>query len=354
MKTINIGIISFEHMHAFSYAQTFDNVSGARLKAVAETDPNRMEQVKKHVESLNCARDTECGSGDTGNGEGKCAGVTYYHTYEALLDDPSIDAVVICTNNADHRRVAEMAAARGKHILCEKPLGPTIEDSQAIIDAAKNAGIILMTAFPVRFSPAIAQAREMVQRGDLGRIVGACTSNHGSMPGGWFVENEKSGGGAVIDHTVHVVDVLRWIFDDEVESVYAEFGTRLHPHLKVEDVGQLLMRFNKGAIVSLDTSWSRPKSYSIWGDVKMSLKGEKANLTINCFPRQINHFDDSKMRHDGSSMSEDLDKLMVQEFVDAVRENRQPLVTGEDGLKAVEIALAAYDANKMQKAEALS
>jgi predicted dehydrogenase len=342
MKLINIGIISFEHMHAFSYAQTFSQISGARLKAVAETDPNRMERVKAHVESIST-------SGENLNGA--ALGVTYYHTYEALLADPEIDAVVICTNNADHRRVAEMAAAHKKHILCEKPLAPTIEDSQAIIDAAKAAGIILMTAFPVRFSPAITQARELIKTGELGAILGACTSNHGSMPGGWFVDAAKSGGGAVIDHTVHVVDVLRWMFDDEVESVHAEYATRLHDELKVEDVGQLLMKFKKGAIVSLDTSWSRPKSYSIWGDVKIALKGEKANLTINCFPRQINHFDDTKMRHDGTSMSEDLDQLMVQEFVNAVRENRQPLVTGEDGLKAVQIALAAYAAGRNGKAQ---
>ena len=224
-----------------------------------------------------------------------------------------------------------------------------MEDSQTIIDAAKNANVTLMTAFPVRFSPSIWETRRLIKEGKLGKVIGGASSNHGSMPGSWFVEKEKSGGGAVIDHTVHVVDVLRWMMDDEVASVYAEHATRMH-ELDVEDVGQLILKFRKGAVVSLDTSWSRPKSYSIWGDVKISLKGDKANATLNCFPQQIHHFDDTHMKHRGYNMGEDLDQLMVQEFVDAVKEGREPLVTGLDGLKAVEVAMAAYEAARTGKA----
>jgi len=320
MQNLKLAIISFEHHHAISYAAGFGKIRGAQLAAIADSNEERLAQVKKDFPQV----------------------PAFYADYEKMLDEADIDGVIICSSNRDHLPIALACAARGKHILCEKPLGPTVEISQQIIDACRKAGVTLMTAFPVRFSPSIQQTRDLIQSGQLGNVIGGSTSNHGTMPGGWFVEKELSGGGAVIDHTVHVVDVLRWMLDDEVENVYAEFDTRLHDHLKVEDVGQLIMKFRKGAVISLDTSWSRPQSFPIWGDVKINLKGDQANATLNCFPLQINHFDDRVMKHSAFNMGEDLDQLMVQEFVDAVHEKREPLVTGEDGLKAVEVAMAAY------------
>jgi predicted dehydrogenase len=328
MKDLRVAIISFEHMHATSYAEAFDDIKGATLVAIAESDPERQEMIRgmyPHVPA-------------------------YFDDYKVMMDQTEIDAVIICSSNRDHLPIALECAARKKHILCEKPLGPTVEISQQIIDAARTAGVTLMTAFPVRFSPSISETRQLIKSGKLGTIIGGSTSNHGTMPGGWFVEKEKSGGGAVIDHTVHVVDVLRWMMDDEVESVYAEHATRLHDHLKVEDVGQLILKFRKGAVISLDTSWSRPKTFPLWGDVKIALKGDKANATINCFPHKINHYDDSNNKHSAITLSENLDLAMVQEFVDAVREGRAPLVSGEDGLKAVEVAMAAYKAAESGKA----
>lgn len=238
-----------------------------------------------------------------------------------MLKNSSIDAVIICSSNIDHKPIALECAKHGKHILCEKPLAITVEDSQDIIDAAKENGVTLMTAFPVRFSPSVWKAKELINSGDIGRVLGASTSNHGSMPGGWFVEKDKSGGGAVIDHTVHVVDALRWVFDDEVESVYAEYDKLLHDELNVEDVGQLILKFKKGTIVSLDTSWSRPKSYSIWGDVKISLKGDKGNATLNCFPQQINHFDDRSMKHSGFNMGKTLTNSWFKNLLMRCRKN---------------------------------
>lgn len=320
MTDLRIAIISFEHMHAVSYAASFARVKGATLVAIADDDPDRLAQAR------------ELASGLQG----------YYDNYKAMLDEVAIDAVIICSNNKEHHPIAIECASRGKHILCEKPLAPTVELSQEIIEAARQSGITLMTAFPVRFSASIHETRNLLQSEALGKIIGGACSNHGKMPGGWFVNKELSGGGAVIDHTVHVVDVLRWMMDDEVESVYAEKATKIHQDLQVEDIGQLVLKFRKGAVISLDTSWSRPKSYSIWGDVKIALKGTKGNSTLNCFPQQINHFDDVAMGHSGYNMGDDLDQLMVQEFIDAVLEKRTPLVTGEDGLKAVEVALAAY------------
>ncbi|MGI8908422.1 MAG: Gfo/Idh/MocA family protein [Candidatus Sumerlaeaceae bacterium] len=324
---LRIAIISFEHPHAYSYASALQRIPGAELIAAADSDADRLARVRREHSDV--------------------AG--FYPDYLHMLDHAEMDAVIICSANSSHLPIALECAKRGKHILCEKPLAPTVEDSQKIIDACRAAGVTLMTAFPVRFSPPVHQLRQLVQSGQLGTVLGASTSNHGSMPGSWFVDAAKSGGGAVIDHTVHVVDLLRWVLEDEVESVYAEYATRLHD-LKVEDVGQLIMRFRKGTIASLDTSWSRVKSYPIWGDVKMDFKGTDANVSVNCFPQQIHHFDDTAMRHSGYNVAEDLNQLMIEEFVSAVQEKRPALVSGEDGLRAVQVAQAAYEAGRTGQA----
>lgn len=323
MADVKIAIISFEHMHACSYAHLLASMPGAQLVAAAESDPARLEQMRGHFPRI----------------------PAWFCDFHEMLDKVETDAVIITSANASHEPIAVECARRGKHILCEKPLAARVDDGLRMISAAREHGVKLMTAFPVRFSPAIRQAKRHIQNGELGRIIGACTSNHGSMPGGWFIEKEKSGGGAVMDHTVHVADLLRYLLEDEVDEVYAEYGTRLHD-IWIDDVGQLALRFRKGTFATLDTSWSRPRSYSIWGDVKLTIKGEKANIAVNCFPRTVNHYDNKTMHHQAASISENLDALMIEEFVRAISEDREPEVTGLDGLRALEVALAAYAAGE--------
>lgn len=327
MNELRIAIISFEHMHACSYAASLREFPGARLVAAADNDSSRLGRIKSQFPFI----------------------PAFYSDYAKMLDEVETDAVIVTSANVDHCVIALDCISRGKHILCEKPIATTVEDGLKMIRAAEEKGVKIMTAFPVRFSPAIAEAKKAIAAGKAGRILGAATSNHGSMPGGWFVLPERSGGGAVMDHTVHVVDLLRWLLEDEVAEVYAEYANRLHPEIPCDDVGQLIMRFRNGACVSLDTSWSRCKSYSTWGDVKLEIRGEKTNLSVNCFPRAMNHFDDAAMRHSGFGPGDNLDTLMIAEFLAAIHENREPAVTGIDGLRAVEVALAAYEAGAKGK-----
>lgn len=321
-RPVRFGILSFEHQHGWSYAATLSGgaLPGVELTAVFDADRERLERA---------ARDYPAVPG-------------FHRTAAELLRRGDIDAVVICSANSDHEALALAAIAAGKHVLCEKPLALTVEGCDRMIDAARAAGVRMMTAFPVRFSPAIREAKRLIASGALGRVLAADTTNHGTMPGRWFVDAALSGGGAVIDHTVHVVDLLRWLLDDEIADIRCEHATRLHPELEVEDVGLLLMRWRKGTVATLDTSWSRPKSFPIWGNVHLRLKGESANLDVDCFPRQTEHSDIATMRNTGGSPGENLDEAMLAEFVASIREGRDPLVTGEDGKHAVEAAVAAY------------
>ncbi|MGB9692617.1 MAG: Gfo/Idh/MocA family protein [Candidatus Sumerlaeaceae bacterium] len=320
MKTLRIAILSFAHMHAYSYADVLSRTPNVELVAVADPDDTRREQLRRRYPNVK----------------------SWYDDHRKLLDSTPCDAVIIASENANHAALTLDALAARMHVLCEKPLATTLADARRMIEAAQRANRIFMTAFPVRFSPAIVRAKQAIDNGELGRILGAATSNHGSMPGGWFVIPELAGGGAVIDHTVHVVDLLRWLFSAEVEEVYAEYANRLYPEIPCEDVGLLLFTLDNGAIVTLDTSWSRCKTYPIWGDVKLEIRGEQGRLSLDCFPLQVARFDDKHGRAQAFSLSDNLDALMLEEFLSAVRDNRQPAVTGEDGLRALEVALAAY------------
>ena len=139
--------------------------------------------------------------------------------------------MIVCSENARHRGLVELAAAAGVHVLCEKPLAITTEDGQAMIGPAQRAGVILMTAFPMRFSPVMMEVKTLLDRDGLGKVYAFNTTNQGTMPArhrAWFVDKALAGGGAGMDHIVHLADLLRWYLRSEVATVYAQFNRILH------------------------------------------------------------------------------------------------------------------------------
>lgn len=313
-----MAIVSFEHMHAFSYAAALANSSKTAFAAYAEEDSGIRAQVKKLYPK-----------------------VTGFKTVEGLLKNAEFDAVIITSANARHKDHAVKCARAGKHILCEKPIATTLKDARTIINECRKAGVKLQTAFPVRYSPAIIRAKSLLSEKRLGQILAAKTTNHGSMPGGWFINKKLSGGGAIMDHTVHVADLLRYLLGEEFIRVYAEKTTKIHP-LSVEDCGLLMMKMSGGGFVSLDTSWSRSPSYKIWGDVTLEFKGAQANLSIDCFPGALDIYQNKTMKHSTLSGGDNIDLALIEDFAESVSSDREPNITGEDGYRALEVAVAAY------------
>jgi predicted dehydrogenase len=249
-----------------------------------------------------------------------------------------VDAVVVCSENVHHRELAVAAAAAGKHVLCEKPLATTLDDADAIVDACARAGVALQTAFPCPYSPAFQRLRALIQAGALGELQALNCTNRGQMPGGWFVDPALAGGGAVMDHTVHVADLLRRLLGCEVVRVYAESGQGLH-HLGVDDCGLLTLDFADGRFATIDTSWSRPAAFPIWGDVTIRAVGTRGTLIMDMFRQSIDRYGPTYAQ---LGYGADLDRLMIADFVDAVGRGRPVAVTGQDGRRALEVALAAY------------
>ena len=314
--SVRIGMMSFAHMHAFSYAVCVNQMPEAVLVGVADDDPERGKKIAEHFRTK------------------------FFASYQALLEQ-DIDAVVVCPENIKHKELTLVAAGAGKHVMCEKPLATTVADARAMIDACNEHNVKLMTAFPCRYSPAMVRLKEAVDGGCIGDILAIKATNHGMMPGGWFIELDKSGGGAVIDHTVHVADLMRWLLRSDPVEVYAEISNLMY-HKDYDDVGQLTITFDNGVFSTLDTSWSRPKSYPFWGDVTLDITGTNGVISMDMFAQNIVHYSDESMRVNWLNWGSNTDYGLVKDFVTSVAEDLPVSITGEDGLKAVEVALAAY------------
>jgi predicted dehydrogenase len=262
-----------------------------------------------------------------------------YSTLEGLLQ--ASEAVVVASTNAAHLRHTLAAAAAGVHVLCEKPLATTVADARAMIDACRRSGVQLGVALPIRSSPAVVALKGAIERGSLGTVRAVRASNPGQYPGRWFGDPTAAGGGAVMDHTVHLADALRWLLDDEVTIVHAELGSFLYG-LPVEDCGVLTLDLAGGAFASIDCSWSRPATYPTWGGVSMHVVGDQGTVDVDVFRQSLMHYDDSAATMKLIGWGDDLNALMVGGFVDAILAGRPVPIGGADGLRALEVVVAAY------------
>ena len=316
---VRLGLFSFAHMHAASYLHFLAPMAGVTLAGIYDDNPERGQQFSS-----------------------RC-GIPYFEQPGSLLDE-DLDGVVICSENAAHAPLVLQSAGRVRAILCEKPIATTAADGLAMVERCRETGTKLQIAFPMRYSPPVIELKQRLDTGLLGEIYSVKCTNHGSMPGGWFADPALAGGGAVLDHTVHVIDLLRWLWDTEVEEVYAEVGYELlHPGLGIDDVGLLSFRLANGVFGTLDTSWSRPPSYPTWGDVKLDVLGEKGLISVDAFEQNLQVSSDEAGKTSWVNWGSSGDEGLVADFVAMIHEDREPFISGEDGQAALEVALAAYE-----------
>jgi len=324
---LSLGIISYAHLHAPRYtaaiaahpAVNFVGVAGLGLNAgVAEAEARKY-------------------------------GVPYFADYRALLDQPGLDGVYIGTEPTRHLEVAREAAARGVHILCDKPPALTLEEADDLVATAREAGVRLMIPFNPRFQLPLLKVRERLQRGDAGELVSIYATKYGRLPtkapgpmrADWFVDPAQAGGGGFLDIGIHALDALRWLAGSEPRRVYAHIGTHVHPGLKVDDIGLATIEFDNGVVGVLSAGWCNPDGYPAWLDVRFQiLATESAFLVDSAYHGFWVYTGDRAERR--YWWRRDVDGL-VDEFVQAILEGGEPAITGEDGRVALAMALAAYE-----------
>lgn len=322
---MNIGIISFAHMHAYSYAASLCKMQDVNISGIYDEDEERGQQ-----------------AADTFN-------TVFLRSLNDLLA-LDIDAVVICSENAKHKEHVIRSASAKKHILCEKPLSVSQEDAIEMIEAVRQHQVFLQVAFPVRFNTSIVEAKEIIDAGKIGEVLAVKGTNRGTSPGGWFVDKALSGGGAVIDHTVHVVDIIRWVLKTEITEVYAEVDHAFTDD-DIDDCGMVTLQCENGAFATLDCSWSRNPTFPTWGDVTMEFVGSKGTLSVDAFKQDVKVYDENGVSWE--YWGDDMDFLLLEHFIHSLREGKRPEITEMDGMRALEVALAAYQSSDTHQPVAL-
>jgi predicted dehydrogenase len=307
-----IGILSTAHMHAFGYAHGVNTADGATLEGVWDDDADRGRAFAERFHTR------------------------FVHDRRALIEE--CDGVIITSENKKHIENAADAADAAKPILCEKPLVTTDDEANEMAEIARRTTV--MTAFPCRFSPAYKRLKARIENGDIGKVLAIDATNHGSCPFGWFVETDKSGGGALMDHTVHVADLLRDLLVEDPASIYGQTANLIFGQ-DWDDTAMLHLTYRSGVFAAIDASWSRPTSYKTWGDVKMCVTGEKGVIELDMFSQGFDYYPKDG-KHGLAGYGSDLDTLLVASFLKAI-ETGETEVTTEDGIAAARCAIRGYE-----------
>ncbi len=322
--TLKVAVLSFAHTHAISYVHALRAMPGVEVIA---TDPDGASAPDDAPRGAELAAQL---------------GVGYVDTYaDALAWGP--DAVIVTAENSRHRDLVIAAAEAGAHVLCEKPLATEVADAQAMRAACEQAGVVLMVAYPVRFSPAFRDALTQLRSGSLGRVLGITGINNGKLPQdrAWFTDPALAGGGALVDHVVHCADLIDELLGERAENVRAVSNAVLHADrdLSVETGGLVTVRYPSGVIATIDCSWSWPMSSATWGGVTLQIVAERGTLTVSPFAKGVAGH--GAAGETWTPVGPDLDALLLSEFLAAVRAGRTPQPDAGVGIRTLEIVKAA-------------
>ncbi len=272
--------------------------------------------------------------------------------WEQIVKRDDLDTIVICTPPHLHAKIAIAAMETGKHVLCEKPLSITVADGQAMVTAAEVNKVTLKCGLNHRFHPAIMMAKELLDSGQIGEPnFVRCRYGIGGRPGcetEWRSDPQIAGGGEVMDQGTHGIDLSRW-FLGEFREVSAFMANYL-PNMKlVEDNGFILLKTRNDKIASIHvslTQWKNLFAFEVFGSegylVVEGLGGSYGNERLISGRRDFSKpFTEEiiEFRGDDRSWLEEM-----REFVSAIKEHREPLANGIDGLAAMQIVASAYEA----------
>jgi len=274
-----------------------------------------------------------------------------YSDFRALFTDGDVDVVSICAPTAVHAPATLAAAAAGVHVLCEKPLALDLDQGRTMIDVCRAAGVVLMVNHQLRSHGAVALAQRILERGDLGEITHVRLRQAHDWAGASevrpsFATRDSSGGGTLLDNGCHLMDLARYIGRD-VEEVYARTATRKFA-VELEDTAHVSLRFVSGAIGTVEVAWTATgweEGFWVYG-TQGAL--EYTNRTGTPVLRHAfraspgttwGDTDVSEHRFAGDAPH----ARHVRAFLSAVAGERPVLCSGEDGLEAVRLIMAAYE-----------
>jgi predicted dehydrogenase len=337
---VRVGVLSFAHYHANFWSEAL--VARGALAGIWDEDEARGREAAGRF------------------------GVEFHADLDSLLTRCS--AVAVCSETRAHRDLIERAAARGLAVLCEKPLGTSYADAQAIATVVRASGIVFMQSFPKRFDPVSHRLRDAVQAGELGQIT-LVRIRHGHFYGlqpdfkdRWYVDPARAGGGALLDEGVHGADLLAWLFGlpAGVTARISDAALRL----PVEDLGIAIFDFPSGLVAELAASFTFAAA-----DVSIEMYGTRGTLLVagvDLASRDITEAQFVRVWHTDDPQRAWRTEPLVPRFkqgqfhhqnalafVDSIAGGTPPPIGLDDGLRAMQMIDAAYVAARTGQRQAL-
>ena len=338
---IRFGIIGVGNIAAF-HARAIETVEGAELVACHSRSRDAGEKfaLENHCE--------------------------YRSSLEELLQSDDCDAVAITTPSGTHAEIGIFAAQNGKHVLCEKPIDISVEKIDELIDACAAKGVLLGAIFQSRFGPGAQALKRAIEQNRFGKLTQCSAyipwfrSAEYYASAGWRGTWQLDGGGALMNQGIHAIDLLLWLAGD-VSEVSARIQTRLHP-IEVEDNAVAWLQFKNGSLGTIQASTACYPGES----KRVEIKGESGSVTlIDDFPAlwefESPHADDEgvlQLREnaqigggasDPKAISVEGHRAQYEDFVAAIRENREPQISGSESRRAVQLIRAIYDSSAQNK-----
>lgn len=346
---IGCGRISHKHVEALA-----NNLEEAELVAVCDIAPEKMDKVvEEYYEFKNKIK--KCNSEDKFLKEVAITRekVKKYADYEAMLQSEDIDVVSICTESGYHAKHAIDCLNKDKHVLIEKPMALSVDDANSIIALAKKRNKKVCVSHQNRFNPPIQKLRRAIEEGRFGKLINGTARILWTRDDNYYRQAPWRGtkaldGGTLMNQCIHNIDLLQWMMGSEVERVHCERDTFLRD-IEMEDFGAILIRFKNRSIGIVEGSACvYPKNL----EETLSIFGEKGTVVIGGLAvNEIKTWQFADERdYDKDYESTEVDSVygkghtpLYKDFIDAINNDREPLINGEEGKKAMEIILRAYE-----------
>ncbi|MGG1575039.1 Gfo/Idh/MocA family protein [Fictibacillus sp. NRS-1165] len=336
MSTLRVGVIGCGSIARKRHLPEYEANEHVEIAAVCDLIPERVEETAQQY------------------------GAASYTEYEELLKNPDIDAISVCLPNYLHAPVTIAALQAGKHVLCEKPMATSKEEAEAMNQAAQESGKTLMIAHNQRFVASHVKAKQLIDSGEIGKTYSFRTTfghpgpERWSIDGrnSWFFDKEKAFIGAMGDLGVHKTDLMRYLLGEIIE-VGSFIDTSAKENTDVDDNAVCILKTDKGVIGTLAASWS----YVSGGDNSTVIYGEKGILRLEDDP----NYSLVVQYQTGETVNYVLERIqsnekggqtqshVIDHFTDCVLNGQPPLITGEEGMKSLDVILAAIESNETKQ-----
>jgi predicted dehydrogenase len=342
---LKVGVIGLGHLHPRSYMTLFKAIPETQVVAVTEVDAKLREPFVGEF------------------------GVKGYGDLDKMLAEEKLDVAAIFLPHVDCPPAAAKCAAKGIHLMVEKPMAASAQGARSIVESARSGGVLLTTGYVWRMHPVAREMRKLIEDGAIGQIVGAegrCAAGRlqryidGHSP--WILQKARSGGGPMYNLGVHWIDLFRWLLGDEVSEVSGR-NVKINTQFDVEDNSFAHLKFKQGAIAALDISYTVPDAFPYGRDLYVSIRGTKG--VLSWAPAYEGQKDELFICSDQAifrgiprvtrtyelqptpGYSGYMGKAYVEGFLDAVRgkDKSKITITGEDGVAALEVVEAVYRAD---------